>query len=208
LGFFFATWEKRSFQLQWRTLAPALVAFSAYAVLLVQFRYISPFVVLLWLSLFSSLKFTSTQKMRNMVRFTLVCSCSVALIAPSALSVMALFVRDAPVYWEAASHLREGGVKPGDAIALIWNDDWENGAAGGSFVMRLMRAHAVGEAEPARIFWAQSAGVQSKVIRALFTTGAKAILARRPPAGARVSSCWQPLGSSGFYTCMPDPNSK
>ena len=187
----------------WYLLAPSVAALGAFSLLLVLYRYVAPFVLLVWLVLFDGLRFPVIRERQRLVQFAIICASALALILPVVQSILGVGQRAPATYPEAAESLHAVGIQRGDAVAMIWNEDWESDALTGIFIPRLLRARIVGEAEPARVFWSSSKENQQKVLGALFGIGVKAIIARNPPAGSIVDPCWRQLGKTEFSACLP-----
>ena len=202
LTFVFASRPKLR-DINWYLLAPSVAALGAFSLLLVLYRYVAPFVLLVWMVLFGALRFPATRERRRLVQFAIICASAVALISPVLESILGVGQHVPATYAEAAETLRAAGIKRGDAVAMVWNEDWESDALTGIFIPRLLRARIVGEAEPARVFWSSSKENQERVLAALFGIGAKAIIARNPPAGSIVAPCWHQLGETEFSACLP-----
>ena len=107
-----------------------------------------------------------------------------------------------PVYWNAATALEKRGIRARDKIALIWNEEWENGMAEGAFVPRLAKVQVIAEVSQPSVFWAASATTRSQVIKALEKTGATAILTRGAPPLSVPELPWKRLGETDYYVCV------
>lgn len=200
----FSARPRLSRDLEWQLLLPAAAAIAAFSLLLVLYRYVAPFVLMIWVVLFAALRFSPSREKQSLVQFVVICTAIVGTLAPALESALGFTVHPQPTCWEGAAALREKGVQPGASIALIWNEDWESDAVTGTFIPRLLRARVVGEAEPARTFWSSRQENQEKVLGTLFGIGADAIIAHKPPSGTTVGSCWHQLGETEFSACLPD----
>ena len=184
----------------WPLMIPALAALGAYSLLIVQYRYVAPFVCLLWLVAFSGVRLPpipgSKKLIAGVVVFVAATSC---ISAAWSTLVSQLDQKDAdPVYWNAATALEKRGIRAQDKIALIWNEQWENGLAEGAFVPRLAKVQVVAEVSQPTAFWAASASTRTQILKAFEKTGARAILMRgAPPLSSEPH--WERLGQTDYY---------
>ncbi len=91
-----------------------------------------------------------------------------------------------------AAALKSDGFGPGDKLVVI--GDWLFPSQEASYVARLARAQIIGEARPDE-FWAVDASTRSHVVAEFAHSGAKAILAYKPPR----ASGWERLADTDFY---------
>jgi len=185
----------------WPLLAPALSTLGLYALVYTELRYIAEFVLLLWLAAFSGVRLPPSRGSRRLIASVVVI---VALTTGfSAVWSIARNLADAtnadPVYWKAASALHEEGIRPGDKLALIWDEEWEKGALGGTFVPRLAKTQVIAEVPRAEGFWTAAPPTQLRVIQALARTGAKAILTLGQPRASARDVSWERLGTTNYY---------
>ena len=103
-------------------------------------------------------------------------------------------------YQEAAAELNRIGIRPGDRIASL-----DCSLLGVSMVARLARIKIVAEvnywpekADTSNDFWQADATTQSKVIQALASTGARAVISELKPSGPNVDG-WQQVGTTRYY---------
>jgi hypothetical protein len=182
-------------------LLPILATLFAYDLLIVEHRYIGGVMAVLWLLVYGAVHSRSSPESKNLIRFTVVCVAVAGLLPILLFVILQLRSPIPPTHIDAAQAI--AARKPENPpLALIWDEDWQTGAAEGSFVPRLLKAKVVSEAEPAREFWSARPQVRAEVIRRLFATGAETILTRRPPQGAAFEDCWQRLGNTDFYACF------
>ena len=183
----------------WSLLVVAVSAMCAYAVLLVEYRYVAPFVCLFSLACFSGVSLpTSLTSSRIVAAVVLVIATT--LIASSVRTVISGLQSSQPTYQSAAAALRNKGIREGDRLALLWKEDWNHGAVEGAFVPRLLKAKIVAEVIDPSGFWNADAATRTRVFEALRKTGAKAILTRDAPASA--DGAWEQIGGTDYYVHM------
>jgi hypothetical protein len=176
---------------RWVIWLPATAAVGMYALVLVQPRYIAPFVVMLWLSLFAAVRLPRTDVFQLFV-FCAVLATVLATgvgILRGAISDSHSLLRPAPdEQAEIAEGLHKLGVLDGQSIATI-------GIPRETFYWaRLARLRIVSEipTENVNQFWFASPGTQEKV-RSLFAqTGAIAVVTDTMPAGINLPG-WEPI---------------
>jgi hypothetical protein len=100
--------------------------------------------------------------------------------------------------WQVAEGLRESGLNPGDRVAFI-------GDSFRAFWAHLLGARVTAEIRKDRIssFWEADARVKSEVIKAFAGTGAKVMVAERPPHGTDLNG-WKKIRSTEYYVYMLD----
>ena len=182
----------------WSLLIPALSAFALYSLVHVEYRYLGPFVSLLWLSAFSGVRLPLSQGSRRQIAFVVVAVAVTtgALLRRSAVNNVALARRLDTEYWEAARALGEKGTHPGDKIAI--NADLPLVALQ-TFVARLARIQIIAEVERPESLSRASSPTQSQAIDALKKIGVKGILTIEETSRPLSGNGWQRLGNTTYY---------
>jgi hypothetical protein len=193
----------------------AVAAFTMYALVHVQSRYIGAFVVLLWADLWARIQLPDSRESQRLLAAMSAVMLAVIMINIAAFNFAGFraFTRLQPVPTVAgppqappptrpgkiAEELHRVGIQSGDKIAVI-------GYAFDSFWARLARVKIVAEMsdEEADAFWSGKPSFQSEVLRAFASTGARAIVAERVPAHVAPSS-WHRLGLSNYYAYLLAP---
>lgn len=205
--------SRRSLQIvdvtsQWGLVIPALAAFGFYGLVCVAGRYVGVFVVLFWADLLANVRLPESQVSRRLA--SLVGTLMVALMLVNVIAFNLEGYRGltgqgnlnvssnrqaVPLRWpgEVAEELHALGIQPGDKVAVI-------GYGFDSFWARLARVQIVAEmlgweADP---FWLGDRALQSEVLHAFATTGARAVVAERVPGYAAPSE-WHRVGDSDYY---------
>ncbi|MGO8790916.1 MAG: hypothetical protein ACLQVL_26530 [Terriglobia bacterium] len=185
----------------WPLVLPGLSALGLYALVLVLYRYIAPFVLILWLAAFSGIWLPSSKRLGRSTAIVII-----SIVATSVLSVVSHVVQNPiawtsaePAYWEAAMALKELGIRPGDKVAVIAKDP---AGADLPFVARLARAQVIAQVNRRDRFFAAAPSTQFQVIEAIARSGAKAILTPTPPPPAASGTKWEPLGLTNYYACF------
>jgi hypothetical protein len=169
---------------------PALALLGLYALLLVQSRYVAPFVVLLVLGLVTP---HARDELTRRLRLGFVVG------ALCALPFTAFEVRRAAAHWDGAAEaraaiardLRARGVESGTRVAFIGEAHdaaWARHAR--------LRIVSVVPRQEAGWFWASDSTRRAAVLDTMRAHGATAVMAEAPSAGVDVRG-WIPLGPPG-----------
>jgi hypothetical protein len=184
----------------WPLVVPGLAGLGLYALVVVENRYIAPFVLLLWLAAFSGVRIPKVLAAKWLVAVVM------AGIAVSTVISAAFYVvqnpiaarTTVPVYWQAASALKQRGIRSGDKIAVMAK--WPVGESV-PFVARLAKARIVAQVNRPDHFFAAPPSAQSQVLRTLAACGAKALLTPDKPPQSAPDIRWEALGRTTFYVC-------
>lgn len=175
-------------------LAPA-AGCIAYSLVLVETRYVAPFLPFLWLAAFAGLvnNLPSSSK-----RFAL--AVVLGMLAITGVKTAKYFVSDLAVmhrqeneFWQAAQGLHQLGVQPGDKVSII------TGMAVAHWA-RLADVKIVAELPIGQeaAFWQGDRATRATVYAVFARTGSRAVVMKDPPLDA-VRDNWQQLGSSSYY---------
>jgi hypothetical protein len=178
----------------WTLLLPVLAALALYSLVFVLYRYVASFVVILWLAAFSGVGIPSSKRSK-----TLVAAISVFIIVTT-VGLAAFRVGQSPrsiepVYWEAATALKEAGIQPGDKVAEIKADDLP-------FVAHLARVRVIAQVNRRDRFFRAAPATQLQVLEAIAGSGAKALLVTPEPRRATPGLEWKELGLTNYYICV------
>jgi hypothetical protein len=182
-----------AFRKQWFLWAPSLVACLMYAVVLVEGRYVAPFILLLWVAVFSCL-FGSASQLSRRGAVALV----FALLLITGLHVVKtaipeLFSTPHNIDFEVAKGLQGLGIQPGDKVAglsRVAEAHWARLAG-----VKIVSEIPLGDEG---IFWVAAPEEKRKVFDVFAATGAVVVVTKDPPHGA-VKEGWTPLGNTAFY---------
>ncbi len=186
---------------KWPVALPASSALGLYALVHVEYRYIAPFVLILWLAAFAGVRLRSSERSR-----TLVAILSIGITATTLLSAVVFEVQNPlawkradPVFWQAAMDLQQSGIRPGDKVALIAKEP-----IGGDFpfIARLARLQVVAQVNRWDRFFAALPSTQAQVTEAIARTGAKAILTSAEPPSAQSGIRWKALELTNYCFCL------
>jgi hypothetical protein len=193
---------------RWALLIPAVCAFILYGLVYVETRYLGPFVVLVCAELLAGLPQSNAFMGRRLMSVIGLIMLLFLLGTIAAANLEGIFdltehrgirqqasVQDTRPTWpgEVAEKLHRLGIRQGDKVAVI-------GYAFDSFWARLARVKIVAEMvnsdkDPS---WLDDGGLQSQVIQAFASTGAKAIVAENVPSHASLSN-WHRVRNSNYY---------
>ncbi len=205
----------------WMLWLPAVSGFALYALVYVEPRYVAPFLILAWGAALAVVRIPAGPLTRPLLQW------SGALVAMTLLLNLAM-PNDKAIAWAfaaertrvptgeisdtgdtgstaklpAAQALTRLGLRPGDGVAVVGN-------AFQAYWARLARLRIVAEVpdSDADRFWQASASRQGEVLAALFSTGARAVVAMERP-GHRPPARWHRLGDTGFYVAFPESDSE
>jgi hypothetical protein len=175
----------------WFLALPGLAALTMYSLVLVEERYIAPFVMLICASAFAALRLP--EPWGTVTRRTLILVPS-AVLAITALGVVSA-PSSAPLAWRIADGVRRLDARPDRKIASLQYANMAHGAWA-----RLARARIVAEIFPdgEGAFWTAPDSVKARVLQTFAAAGADIVVATAAPAGA-VSSGWRPIGETGYF---------
>ncbi|HEX8423861.1 MAG TPA: hypothetical protein VF634_10645, partial [Pyrinomonadaceae bacterium] len=192
----------------WFLLLPALVASSFYMLVHFEQRYFAPFVVLIGMSLFASLRLRRSPESSRLVAALVFVTLAMFALSVGYYSARELYstLRDlAPgrtaarvdVQWQVADELHRMGVTRGASVASIGNtmfNAWP----------RLARVRVVAEISTrtggdVEKFWAADAARKAEVIHTFARTGAKVIVAEGIPPWTSPPDGWQKIGTTNYY---------
>jgi len=178
---------------------PSAAALAMYSLVLVEFRYVAPFALMLLMWTFSRMKFATAAGPLLLRRFYLVIILAPALaIAWGAARDLYDTVRNKPYeHWVVAQRLHEMGISPGTDVGYIGTglDAYWAHVAGVRIIVEIPD-----EQQPR--FFGAGAARQQQVLDAFSAAGAKAVLTRNP-AAANLGSGWRPIPSTRHFIWQP-----
>lgn len=175
---------------------PPLIACFSYCIVLVEFRYVAPFVLLLWVAGFASLLSVKSQLTRRLAVAVVISALTAACIriAKSTVSDIAVMLAEPEnIDWHVAEGLRSLGVQPGGKVAGLAN-------IGEVHWARLAGVKIVAEIPSGdeNAFWTAKPDEEQKVLGVFSSTGAKFVVTKNPPTCAQANG-WVQLGDTQFY---------
>jgi hypothetical protein len=174
-------------------LIPCAAALAAYLPLLVELRYVAPFLCTCWLLLY--LTFQVRPRMPAKLAILFVTLTNLALSTNSSLRSFDTTEQSRSIV-KAGETLQGCGLRPGDKISLISTESWMETAGQGSYVARLARVEIVSEIAEPQVFWAADAQMRSAALLRLKETGAKGVLLLGAPEGEERD--WRHLDDSSY----------
>jgi 4-amino-4-deoxy-L-arabinose transferase-like glycosyltransferase len=184
------------FRKQWFLWAPSLVACLMYAVVLVEGRYVAPFILLLWVAAFSCLFGSASQLSRRGARalvFALLSITGLRAVNAAVPGVSTVFSAPKNIDSEVAEGLGKLGIQPGDKVAglsRVAEAHWARLAG-----VKIVSEIPLGDEG---IFWSATPEEKRKVFDVFAATGAVVVVTKDPPLGASKEG-WIPLGNTSFY---------
>ncbi|MGA8366424.1 MAG: hypothetical protein ACLQMT_00885 [Candidatus Acidiferrales bacterium] len=181
---------------QWPLWVPALSALGLYALVYVEARYVAPFLVLIWMSLFAGLLFPRTQAAHIFVKcltLAAVLTLSVGIAWIAGRSLFRVVAPEPFVDWEVAGNLHEMGMRPGNQVAYIGDGLYAYWAHLGG--VRIVAQVPLGAASQ---FWASPPLIQSEILADFARSGARLVVAaQEPPPGSE--DAWQRIGHTDYF---------
>jgi hypothetical protein len=176
--------------------APAILALGMYSLVLVERRYVSGFVIVLWLVLFSALRMPPTADgpaVLRSVTIAIVLVLGFPILGSVAQSSIQLRSRPFPD-WKVAQELRRKGIGPGNRVAFIGAAAWDH------YWAHLAEVSVVSEVADRDVatFWRASPEVKSRVVSLFEQAGSKAVIANGAPPGS-LADGWEIVPKTDYY---------
>ena len=188
----------------WYLLVPAVLLLGLYFLILVQDRYVGPFLVILWCSLFFGARVEASPSAHRIKQAVLL-GTACALLATVGLRLARDAVKGAPdrhdpdrQNWalkdqEVAAELHKAGIGGGDKVAFIGDSIWVYWAH-----LAGIRIGAEIPEEDVDGFYEADSATRESVMRAFAASGVKAVIGDRFPPDME-NGRWRQLGTSGYY---------
>lgn len=177
----------------WTLVVPSVAAIFLYALVHTEPRYVAAFVCVLWLALFSALRFRESDNLKTFISVGCACALLTTIVF---LVVFAWYgIRasmEPPAYEQAAAAIRELNLPLGGKIATVSAEPF---GAGGAFVARLTRLQIVGQVNQSERYWAATPEAQLAILKSFHDVGCTGVLGLHVPESARG---WRKLGNSGY----------
>ncbi len=175
---------------------PPLIACLNYSIVLVEPRYVAPFLLLLWVVGFASflgLKSGLPRRFAKALVLAILLVTGVRLAKSSTSDLLSILAGQENVNWKVAEALRGMELQPSNRVALL-------SSSAGAHWARLAGVKIVAEVPlgDENIFWRADPLEMQRVLQVFASTGAKLVVTKDPPVCAALDG-WIPLGSTGFY---------
>jgi hypothetical protein len=179
----------------WPLWLPSAVGCFAYSVVLVEPRYVAPFLVFLWLAGFAVVARQSpslSKRVALAIVLGILCVTGIKITKYFASDVAAMAHQE-NVYWQVAQNLHRLGIQPGDKVAIIAANAVGHWArlAGVKIVAEL----PLGQDD---IFWRADRPTQNRVYAAFASAGARVVLVKDPPPDV-IRNDWHQLGDTRYF---------
>jgi hypothetical protein len=179
----------------WPLWLPATAACLAYSIVLVENRYVAPFLVFMWLAAFAgvvSLPLEDSMRVARSVVIGVVCVTGIKAVKYCVTDLLTLSHQE-NVYWDVAQSLPKVGVKPGDKVAVI-------ASKAGVHWARLANVQIVSEMPfgDNELFWSADHETQERVFAAFASAGAHSVVVTDLPRCASDQG-WTQLGNTSYY---------
>lgn len=195
----------------WRILIPAIAGLGVYMLVYLEERYVASFVVLLFAGVLASVRLPDSQKSKKLITAMTLAALIVSggYLAKDSINDVGKRLNTAEhIDWQVADGLNnQMGIKPGDKVGYIAyfskrRQTIVDGAFAGHWA-RLARVRIVSEvdAKDADSFWSAEPSVQAEVIKAIASTGVKAIVSGNIPP-LNTFKDWKKLGNTESYAYL------
>jgi len=176
----------------WPLWLPPIVGSVAYSMVLVEPRYVAPFLVFLWLATFAVGTRQSEKRVALAIVVGVLCVTGIKT-TKYFLSDLASVGRQGNVYWQVAQNLQKLGIRPGDKVSII-------AGVGVAHWARLAGVKIAAEVPLGQDvdFWKADPATQERVYAAFASTGSRAIVAKDPPPEV-IGNDWHQLGDTPYY---------
>jgi hypothetical protein len=176
---------------------PAISGLAMYALVRVEPRFLSGFLILLWAALFSALRIPRSEAglvLGRSVSLAIVLVLGFQIAWSVGHSVVRLVISGASPDWAVAQELRAARIEPGDRIAFVGfaltNHYWAH-MAGATIVVEV-------SPEAPSSFWTASPAIKAQVLQAVANAGVKVVVARDVPPSL-LHDGWQNVTGSDYY---------
>lgn len=176
---------------------PAVLGLGMYACVLIQPRYIAPFILVIWAAAFSALRLRPSDATKAVLRCATIIIC-ISLGAQIAETLAeniseASSDRVAPD-WQMAQALAAKGIGPGSKVAYVGTAMLDH------YWAHLADVRIVSEisAQGPEVFWTSSPQARMKAVQALINTGAEAVIARNVPTLIQPEG-WERVSATDYY---------
>ena len=176
---------------------PAILGLGMYACVLIQPRYIAPFILLIWAAAFSALRLRPSESTRAALRCVTIIVCislGAQIVETLAMNIYEVSADRVAPEWRVATALAGKGISPGDKVAFVGR------AIDDHYWAHLAQVTIVSEVSEDGVegFWTSSPEARRKAVQALMTTGAEAVVTRRVPPLIQPEG-WQRVSSTDYY---------
>ncbi len=186
----------------WFLLAPATALLGLYFIIIVESRYVSPFLLVTWAAFFFGLRMPASPQARRFQQAVLLATAG-TLMAPIGLQIAEDAIRSLPYpqnsssqTWalkdqNVAAELNKFGMREKDKVAFI-------GDSVPVYWAHLAKVRIVAEipAEDVDRFYESDEARRESILKAFASTGAKIAVGDRLPAEDKR---WHQLGTTGYY---------
>jgi hypothetical protein len=178
---------------------PAVAAMGMYALVRVEPRYLSGFIMLVWAAAFLALRIPEPgHAIVRSVTLTIVVLLGFQTVLSFKKDIVTRPASGSPtVHCAVAQDLWREGVKPGDRVAYVGAAVWYH------YWAHLAQVSVVTEvaSEGVAAFWAASPQLRAKVTDLLATTGAKAVVSKDVPPRL-LADGWKEVPHTNYYVLV------
>lgn len=184
----------------WLVMLPSFAALAMYALVLVEYRYVSPFVLMLLIWTFSRIEIAGDADPKYLRRASLVVVLApIVAIAWPVIHDARDTIRNRPYEdWQVAMGLRDFGVLPGAALGYI-------GSGGDAYWAHLAGDRIIAEI-PGRDqsrFTSADAEKRLAILQTFVAAGAQAVVTKNASVVTSMPGDWRRIRDTQYYTWRP-----
>lgn len=192
-------WGGRRISLVW---LPSVAALAMYSLVLVEQRYVSPFVLMLLLWVLTSARFSANkaEALGKRTAPVVILALALAVAWPVARDLRDTLANRPDEPWEVAVGLHEMGIPPGTRVGTI-------GTGLGAYWAHLTGVKIIAEVpeNDQKSFWAADSARKEEALRKFSELGAKAVVMKNSSAEQAIDG-WQQVGQTHYYVWRPAAN--
>lgn len=192
-------WGGRRISLVW---FPSVAALAMYSLVLVEQRYVSPFVLMLLLWVLTSARFSANkaEALGKRTAPVVILALALAVAWPVARDLRDTLANRPDEPWEVAVGLHEMGIPPGTRVGTI-------GTGLGAYWAHLTGVKIIAEVpeNDQKSFWAADSARKEEALRKFSELGAKAVVMKNSSAEQAIDG-WQQVGQTHYYVWRPAAN--
>lgn len=192
-------WGGRRISLVW---LPSVAALAMYSLVLVEQRYVSPFVLMLLLWVLTSARFSANkaEALGKRTAPVVILALALAVAWSVARDLRDTLANRPDEPWEVAVGLHEMGIPPGTRVGTI-------GTGLGAYWAHLTGVKIIAEVpeNDQKSFWAADSARKEEALRKFSELGAKAVVMKNSSAEQAIDG-WQQVGHTHYYVWRPAAN--
>jgi len=201
IGFMFLlVWNPTGFTLnlaeRWDVITVSVASIGLYSLVLVESRYVAPFVVLVWFSIFLCLRRPENAAVQRIVGWSVVALAmmiELSFVSDIAKTIVKACPESVESHFEVVSKL---ALPPGTWVGVIGSGNW-------SYWAHFAKVKIIADIRPPddSVFWSLPEEKRQTLYAAFRTTGAEYLVAQPPAVLAKggLDPRWRQVGATEYY---------